>query len=173
VAPAEDRNVATLWCPPRLITAIFVSFDLGAFFIQFLGACSVGAAYSSRGLTAGQKEDKTQSGLSTLRLGLVLQLICFGLFAIVGMRLLVVSRRWLDKPLRYGAPRAKWTRLNWTVNGAATVIMVSLPVRNIACSKLHRSVPYTECSSSLHRAAIRVTFNHMSGPFGCSTHSLC
>jgi|SRR3954469_21987178 len=165
----EDRNTRTLWCPPHLITPIFVVFDLGAFFIQFLGACAVGAAYSSKELTAGQREEKMRKGRSALQLGLVLQLICFGLFAVVGTRLIVVSRRWLDKDVPYGAPRAQWRRLNWTVNVTATIIMVGSCRGGRGLKALltgYRSVLSTGCLSLWRRAANRVMFNRTSGRFG-------
>lgn len=61
-----------------------------------------------------------------MRLGLVLQLICFVLFAVVAARFVILSRRWAGRPLRYGDPHVRWERLNWAVNAAAALILVGL-----------------------------------------------
>lgn len=125
VTPVEKRTLWTLWCPPRFLTAIFVLFDLGSFFVQFLGACAVGAAYTGKDLSAEQREDGTENGLAVLKLGLVLQLVCFGIFAVVGARFLVVSRRWAGRASPYNAEKPSWRRLSWMVNLSATLITVS------------------------------------------------
>ena len=48
-------------------------------------------------LSAEERRDKREKGLSVMRIGLGLQLICFALFAFVGARFLLVSRRWSDR----------------------------------------------------------------------------
>ena len=110
---------------------IFVSFDLGSFLVQLMGASAVGAAYSDKDLTAEVQEEKARSGLAALQLGLALQLICFGMFVLVGLRFLFVSRRWRGRPPPYAIrPGASWERLLWAVNTATTLITVrTLPER--------------------------------------------
>jgi hypothetical protein len=127
VTPVESHNVRTLWCPARFVTSLFVSFDLGSFFIQLLGAGAVGTAYASKSLSTKDRQDKIQSGVATLKLGFSLQLICFALFVVVGARFLYVSRRWAGKPLRYSGPsQPNWTQLNWVINAATFAITVRL-----------------------------------------------
>lgn len=103
--------------------------DLSSFFIQLLGASAAGTAYSNQELSAAQRDNQARAGLAALKLGFALQLVCFGLFAVVGTRFLVVSRYWTRQPLRYTAPLgANWTLLLWTVNAATIAITVSVCV---------------------------------------------
>lgn len=125
VTPPESHNVCTLWCPSRFVTPLFVAFDIGSFLIQLLGAGAVGTAYASKSLSGMERRDKIHSGTAALKLGFTLQLICFGLFLIIGARFLYVSRRWAGKPLRYTASvQHKWARLNWAINAATLAITV-------------------------------------------------
>ncbi|KAF2651334.1 RTA1-domain-containing protein, partial [Lophiostoma macrostomum CBS 122681] len=124
VAPVTERSFRVLWCPPRFITIFFVAFDLGSFFIQLIGASSVGSASLDKSLGASERDKRTRDGQSILKFGLVLQLICFGIFTVIGIRFIAISRRWSEIPLRHGAPHVQWQRLNWTVNISAFLIMV-------------------------------------------------
>jgi hypothetical protein len=136
VTPLGCHNVRTLWCSARFATPIFIGFDLGSFFIQLLGAGTVGTAYTSKTLSAEDRQSKTRTGLAALKLGFALQLVCFGMFILVGTRFLYVSRRWAGKPLPYAVPKgANWARLNWAVNLAAVAITVSqLPAQVVVYS---------------------------------------
>jgi hypothetical protein len=126
VTPPKSLRFSVLWCPTRFVTPFFVLFDLSSFFIQLLGASAVGTAYSSEELSAEQRDDQAKAGLAALKLGFALQLVCFGLFAVVGTRFLAVSRYWTQRPLRYTAPLgANWTLLLWAVNAATIAITVS------------------------------------------------
>lgn len=117
----------TLWCSARFVTPLFICFDLGSFLIQLLGAGAVGTAYASKSLAAENRQERIKTGLSVLKVGFALQLICFGMFAIIGTRFLYVSRRWTGKSLRYSAPKGfNWARLNWAVNVATIAITVRL-----------------------------------------------
>lgn len=128
ITPLDGHNFRTLWCCPRLVTPFFICFDLGSFFIQLLGAGAVGAAYTTKTLPVVDRQDKIRTGLGILRCGFALQLICFSIFVVVGIRFLWVSLRWAGRPLRYQAPLgANWIRLNWAVNLATIAITVSLP----------------------------------------------
>ncbi|KAF2022237.1 RTA1-domain-containing protein [Aaosphaeria arxii CBS 175.79] len=124
VAPRDERNFKTLWFPPRFVSIIFVLFDIGAFLIQLSGATELSSAVIQDDISAKEAADKTRRGVTILRVGLILQLICFGLFVIVGSRFIIISRRWTDRPLQYDVPSTRWQRLNWTTNAAATVIMI-------------------------------------------------
>jgi hypothetical protein len=65
-------------------------------------------------------------GISALKLGFALQLVCFGMFVVVSTRFLLVSRRWIRRVLRYSAPAgASRSQLNWAVNIATPAITVS------------------------------------------------
>lgn len=118
VTPNERLNVRTLWCPPRWITPIFVAFDLITFSIQLAGVSRTGDAFKS-GVSPRDKQDAIDTGIHILRIGLGLQLICFGLFVLIGVRFCLVGRRW-----RAPDGVTKWKRLNMAVNGAAGLISV-------------------------------------------------
>lgn len=139
MTPREERTFKTLWCPPRFTTLLFVAFDIGSFFIQLMGAASAARAIRDKGLTDAERREKQDKGRSTMRVGLALQLICFILFAVVGTRFILISRRWAGTPLRYGPPHVRWERLNWAVNGAATLILVGLTRISIlrSCERNH------------------------------------
>ncbi|KAH8698076.1 RTA1 like protein-domain-containing protein [Phaeosphaeriaceae sp. PMI808] len=135
VTPLDSHNVRTLWCSARIVTPLFICFDLGSFFIQLLGAGAVGTAYASKNLSAGDRQEKIRTGLIALKIGFASQLICFGMFVIIGTRFLYVSRRWAGKPLRYLAPPgSNWTRLNWAVNLAIIAITVRAAYRIVEFS---------------------------------------
>lgn len=126
MTPLEKRTFRALWCPPRFTTLLFVAFDISSFFVQLVGGATAARAIRDKGLTDEERREKQNKGRSTMRLGLSLQLICFILFAVVGTRFILISRRWAGTPLRYGSGKVRWQRLNWTVNGAATLILVGL-----------------------------------------------
>lgn len=125
VTPPNAHRFRLLWFPSRFVTIIFVLFDLGSFFIQLLGAGAMGTAYSSETLPPHEQEEKARKGLAALRLGLGLQMICFGAFAIVSTKFLIVSRCWGKMPLRYTAASTSSRRhLIWVVYVSAILLMV-------------------------------------------------
>ena len=117
VTPPSALTARRLWVPPRRTTLIFVLFDVVSFLIQFLGLLIVAGAYGPD----KSSEDKAAAiakGQHVLQLGIVVQLLCFGLFAIVGARFLYVSRGW-------AAPGGtEWHLLAWVINVSAGLIMV-------------------------------------------------
>lgn len=126
ITPPDSHNFRTLWCSGRLVTPFFICFDLGSFFIQLFGASAIGTAYSSRNLTAEDRQDGISRGLGILKFGFTLQLVCFAFFVVIGTRFLYVSRQWRGKALYYPAPLgAKWIHLTWAVNLATIAITVS------------------------------------------------
>lgn len=120
VTPRDQLNARTLWCPPRWITPVFVLFDLFSFLIQLVGIAQVGSAFKENVDPQKQQED-LQDGLHVLKSGLVLQLVGFSIFALLGIRFFLISRKWM-------APdgSASWRKLNLAVNGATTLITVRL-----------------------------------------------
>ncbi len=48
VTPSSYPGFSTFWVPARWITPLFVTFDLGSFYIQFLGLAAVTADFEAR-----------------------------------------------------------------------------------------------------------------------------
>lgn len=121
VTPSERQNFRTLWCSPRFITLFFNPVDFGSFLVQLWGVSAIGASYSSND-TKGEKERGINLGLKTLKLGLILQVVCLGIFALISARFLVVSRYWNKSS--FGVSDGRWRRLGYIVNIAAGLIML-------------------------------------------------
>lgn len=145
ITPADRRTFSTLWVPVRWITPLFVTFDMFAFLIQLGGITDIGSAYTSTDSPPKQAA-ALDHGLHVLKFGLLIQLLCFAIFAVVGLRFMLVSRKWGDPAA--GADRA-WRSCAWMVNGATTLITVGAQ-----CPSLH-STPDTDDRKQL-RAVYRV-----------------
>lgn len=128
VAPASERTLRTLWCPPRFVTLLFVTLDLLSFFVQLLGAGYAATSIQDDALSARERDERLDKGMATMRVGLWLQLVCFLTFAVVGARFLLVSRRWSASPARNNTPHVRWEELSWAVNAAATLVLVRILV---------------------------------------------
>ncbi|KAF2689013.1 RTA1-domain-containing protein [Lentithecium fluviatile CBS 122367] len=142
VTPTERRNFRTLWCPPRYVSLFFIAFDIGSFCIQFMGASAAASAVTDDKLSEEERREKSERGRSIMRVGLVLQLLCFMLFAVIGTRFIIISRRWAGTPPRYGRPYVRWERLNWAVNAAATLILIRTVYRMFEFSKVDGASNY-------------------------------
>lgn len=106
-----------LWVSPRRIALIFVLCDIASFCIQLLGLLVVAKAYDPSS-SAGHSTTTVAPGEHIIKLGLVIQLLCFGLFGVVGARFLYISRGW-------GAPNGTvWRIPAWGINISAFLIMV-------------------------------------------------
>ena len=115
ISPYAKLNFKSLWVPPRWITPIFVSFDAVTFFIQMVGISAAATAIHGPG---DVDIDQLNNGLKVAKIGLILQMICFLFFAIIGIHFLFASRKW-SVPLSR-AKRGQWQRLNMAINVAAT-----------------------------------------------------
>ena len=124
VTPSERQNFRTLWCSPRFVTLFFILFNLGSFLVQLWGISAIGASYSSND-TKEEGGRGLNLGFKILKLGLILQVVCFGIFTLISVRFLVVSKYWNKSSFRVSDGR--WRRLGYIVNIAAGLIMVSWP----------------------------------------------
>jgi len=115
--PESRYNARSLWLPPTWITFTFVSADIGSFSVQLLGLLVVAGAYTS-GSSPESTPSTLRNGTHILKLGLLLQLLCFGIFGILGARFLYIGRSW-------AAPgRTEWRLLGWAIFGSAALITV-------------------------------------------------
>lgn len=122
VTPMKYRTIAKLWVVPRWMTPIFVGCDVIAFVIQMLGASQVGSS----------NPNTIKTAFMIMKIGLGVQLACFGLFIVVAARFHFVSRTF-----RSYWPDSEWTKFAWAINVSAMLIFVSLSLSQ--CSNRTRS----------------------------------
>jgi hypothetical protein len=117
VTPEARYNARSLWLPPTWITFVFVSADVGSFCVQLLGLLVVAEAYTSSSPPEGTP-NTIGNGTNILKLGLLMQLLCFGIFGILGARFLYIGRSWATPG------RTEWRLLGWVILGSAALITV-------------------------------------------------
>lgn len=89
---------------------MFVTCDIVSFIIQTIGV-----------VTATSKDVNTKmTGFTMMKIGLIVQLVCFGFFIIISLRFHVVSRRFQQH-----WPDMRWPRFLKAINIASTLIFVS------------------------------------------------
>ncbi|KAJ5223811.1 RTA1 like protein-domain-containing protein [Penicillium chermesinum] len=89
VVPLQSRTFKLCWVPPRFLTSIFVGFDIVALLLQLVGALMITSV--DPGDTSGQ--DKLDHGKSIAMVGVIIQLVAFGFFAIAAVRFNFTSKR--------------------------------------------------------------------------------
>ncbi|KAL4901449.1 hypothetical protein BDW74DRAFT_83610 [Aspergillus multicolor] len=93
VVPREQRTFKICWVPPRWVTPIFVGFDVVALMLQLIGAVMI---------TAGNGDsqddiDTFNRGRDLALVGVVVQIVAFGLFTIAAIRFNFTSKRFHDR----------------------------------------------------------------------------
>jgi len=91
VVPKEARTTRLLWVPPRFVTPIFVTCDIVALLLQLWGAVQI----TSVSPGAANAVSKANKGKKIAQTGVVIQLICFGLFTIIAIRFNFTSKRFI------------------------------------------------------------------------------
>ncbi|KAG4413305.1 hypothetical protein IFR04_013565 [Cadophora malorum] len=119
-APTEFQTVKHLWIPPRYMTPLFVTCDIAAFVTQVMG-----------GTDATSDDNKTAlNGMKTMKIGLIIQLVCFGFFLIISVRFHSVSKRfeqfWPDK---------QWPKFLVAINVSCALIFIRCIYRLIEFSQ--------------------------------------
>lgn len=89
VVPRQMRTFKLCWVPPRFLTLIFVGFDVVALILQLVGALMISSV--EPGDTSGQ--DKLDRGKTIATIGVVIQLVAFGFFAIAAVRFNFTSKK--------------------------------------------------------------------------------
>ncbi|KAH9210276.1 RTA1 like protein-domain-containing protein [Leptodontidium sp. 2 PMI_412] len=120
VTPHDWRGLRSLWVPARWITPIFVTLDLLSFLIQLAGLGSVASAHNPD-ISPQESQKRLDSGISTLRTGLIVQLLGFGIFTIIGARFIFVSRKWKSDWPEDGG---RWLKLAWAINISCALIIL-------------------------------------------------
>ncbi|PVH72811.1 RTA1-domain-containing protein [Cadophora sp. DSE1049] len=75
-APKEYQTVKHLWIPPRYMTPLFMTCDIGAFVTQVMGGSD----------STDSDREKAKQGLEVMKIGLIIQLVCFGFFLVISIR---------------------------------------------------------------------------------------
>ncbi|KAJ6150481.1 ZIP metal ion transporter [Penicillium samsonianum] len=89
VVPQEARTFRLCWAPPRFITPIFVGCDIIALLLQLGGAVMISAVDA----TDKDVKNKLNTGKHVAQVGVIIQLVAFGLFAVAAVRFNFTSKR--------------------------------------------------------------------------------
>jgi RTA1 like protein len=89
VVPRECRTLKLIWVPPRLVTPVFVFFDIIALLLQLGGAVIL----SSTQATDSDFRKKIKHGKTLAEAGVGVQLAAFGFFSIIASRFNFTSKR--------------------------------------------------------------------------------
>ncbi|KYG44293.1 hypothetical protein M433DRAFT_110468 [Acidomyces richmondensis BFW] len=126
VLPRKYATAKVIWVPPQFCTLIFVSCDMVSFALQAIGAVIVVTASP----TNSDFKSKENRGKSIVLSGLALQLVCFGLFAIIAARFHFTGRKLAmpDSELDLRGRKGKkldprWDRLLWILNISCLCIL--------------------------------------------------
>lgn len=136
IVPREQRTFKLCWVPPRFITPIFVGFDIVALLLQMGGAIMI---TSVDGMDKNAR-DKLNTGKHVAQIGVIVQLVAFGLFAVAAVRFNFTSKRFTrlvseryessgEKEHIIGgvAKNKHWPSLLRVVNFTTILILVSFP----------------------------------------------
>ncbi|TAQ90322.1 hypothetical protein B7494_g1394 [Chlorociboria aeruginascens] len=106
VVPSVSRTTKLLWIPPRYITPIFVVCDIIALLLQLYGAVKI----TSVTVNTVNPDSVLSKGKKVAEIGVAVQLVCFGLFAVIAVRFNFTSRRFKEDFLRRIATAAAQER---------------------------------------------------------------
>lgn len=139
VVPPEARTFQLCWVPPRFITPIFVGFDIVALLLQLGGAVLITSADG----TSSDAKDKFDRGRNIALIGVIVQMVAFGLFSLAAFRFNFTSKRFakpVDEQFEMLASNdagpggreknANWNALLRVVNFSTLMILVSVSYRS-------------------------------------------
>ncbi|KAJ5205255.1 ZIP metal ion transporter [Penicillium cf. griseofulvum] len=92
IVPREARTFRLCWVPPQFITPIFVGFDILALLLQLGGAVMI----TSVDAADKDAKNKLNTGKHVAQIGVVIQLVAFGLFAVAAVRFNFTSKRFIS-----------------------------------------------------------------------------
>ncbi|KAF2855909.1 hypothetical protein T440DRAFT_463256 [Plenodomus tracheiphilus IPT5] len=118
VTPAETRRSRLFWPPIHVTVPLLIVLVLVCALLQLIGAVKVANADL---VVTG---DVPWTGLAMLKVGMILQIVGFALFFVIGARFVFLSRYWANKTLPYPAPRGSWSLIYWTIYGSVMVMMI-------------------------------------------------
>ena len=148
VTPAKYSSVRYLWVTPRWMSMllmnrqyfsanfdsqapIFVVCDVISFIIQ-----AIGGLKSATSDTSSEK----QSAFDIMKIGLAIQLACFGLFLIVSFRFHSIA-----KHFRESWPDRRWPKFLWALNIAASLVFVRCLLPLFQDSLSYKHLRFARC----------------------------
>ncbi|KAF4263868.1 hypothetical protein KXW98_002499 [Aspergillus fumigatus] len=144
VVPPEARTFQLCWVPPRFITPIFVGFDIVALLLQLGGAVLITSADG----TSSDAKDKFDRGRNIALIGVIVQMVAFGLFSLAAFRFNFTSKRFakpVDEQFEMLAsndagPGGREKSANWN----ALLRVVNFSTLMILIRSVYRLVEFTE-----------------------------
>ncbi|CAI7602228.1 unnamed protein product [Penicillium glandicola] len=144
IVPQEARTFRLCWVPPRFITPIFVGCDIVALLLQLGGAVMI----SSVDATAEDAKSKLNAGKHVAQVGVIIQLVAFGLFAVAAVRFNFTSKRFAGSlSERYENVGEKEYIIGGVIkdkNWPALLRVVNLTTILILVRSIYRLVEFTE-----------------------------
>ncbi|KAG0160688.1 hypothetical protein PDIDSM_8218 [Penicillium digitatum] len=144
IVPQEARTLRLCWVPPRFITPIFVGCDIIALLLHFGGAVMISA------VDAKDKDAKSKltTGKHVAQVGVIIQLVAFGLFAVAAVRFNFTSKRFSGSlSERYENVGEKKCIVGGIVkdkNWPALLRVVNLTTILILVRSIYRLIEFTE-----------------------------
>jgi glucan phosphoethanolaminetransferase (alkaline phosphatase superfamily) len=122
ITPLDHHQFRLLWCHPRVLAPMLMTVGILSAVVQFIGACFLVSGYKDY-YTSGYQTD---IALNATRSGLAVHLAVLTAITIIGLRYILVSRRWIDRSPSYALrPGANWRLLSWTIYAALIAVVVS------------------------------------------------
>lgn len=122
VTPESHRGIRHIWIPARFMSLIFMLMDGLSFVIQCIGVFVLIGSLSKSDLTTEQQDMAVRLTYNILKVGFILQVMVYGLFTVIAVRFMVVSKQWkYDWPIS-DAP--SWRHLAWVITICTSMIMV-------------------------------------------------
>jgi len=118
VTPLDSQHFSVLWFPFQYLNTASTVLGLLPFFVQLLVLSILWSSYSTNNFIK-----RRQLAHDALEVGVVMQLGVLVTFAIVVVRFLIVSRKWIGQPVPF-APSSdtNWVRL-LRINSVATFLI--------------------------------------------------
>ena len=101
---------------------LFLFWDMVAFLVQVLALLIVFSNVYKTNQDPARMEKQVDMAYNILRVGFVMQICVFGIFALLALRFMFVSKQW-----RYDWPEGgshDWRRMAWVITGASILIAV-------------------------------------------------
>jgi hypothetical protein len=92
IVPQEAHTFRLCWVSPRFITPTFVGFDIIALLLQLGGAVMI----TSVDAADEDAKNKLNTGKHVAQIGVIIQLVAFGLFAVAAVRFNFTSKRFTE-----------------------------------------------------------------------------